>query len=34
MDKVADVKGLLDNGITSDNVAEALIKLATFISSK
>jgi hypothetical protein len=34
MKKVADVKNLLDNGITSDNVADALIKLATFISTR
>ena len=34
MNKVADVKGLLDNGINKENVADALIKLASFIASK
>ncbi len=34
MNKVADVKNVLDNGITSDNVANALVSLANFISSK
>lgn len=34
MKKVADVKNVLDNGITSDNVANALVSLANFISSK
>lgn len=33
MSKVADVKGLLDNGITSDNIVDALLKLAPFISN-
>lgn len=34
LNKVETVKTVLDNGITSENVSEALIKLATFISSK
>ena len=32
--KVAEMKNLLDNGITAANVADALTSLASFISSK
>ena len=32
MNKVADLKNVLDNGITADNVANALVTLAGFIS--
>ncbi|MBR5374772.1 MAG: hypothetical protein IK131_08900 [Paludibacteraceae bacterium] len=32
--KVAELKNLLDNGITAANVADALTSLASFISSK
>lgn len=34
MSKVASLKAVLDEGITADNVANALVSLASFIASK
>ncbi|MCQ2225222.1 MAG: hypothetical protein MJZ14_05800 [Paludibacteraceae bacterium] len=34
MSKVADLKAILDNGITADNISNLLIDLASFISKK
>lgn len=34
MSKVAGLKAVLDEGITADNVANALVSLASFIASK